>query len=98
VTHNTVEQFVGDPVGVFRGERDQAVSANSPYTRKVRVVAMETRLDCKMEIVDVAVSPVAPNADDEKHNPIGKIPAPSVKGMDLFDSPTKSSEVWPNSQ
>jgi hypothetical protein len=30
VTHNTVEQFVGDPVGVFRGERDPAVLANVP--------------------------------------------------------------------
>ena len=27
------------------------------------------------------------NADVDKHNPIGKIPALSVKGMDLFDSP-----------
>jgi glutathione S-transferase len=38
-------------------------------------------------MVNVAVSPIAPNADVEKHNPIGKIPALSVKGMDLFDSP-----------
>jgi hypothetical protein len=28
VTHNTVEQFVGEPVGVFRGERDPAVCAS----------------------------------------------------------------------
>ena len=58
-----------------------------PYARKVRVLAMETRLDRKMEMVNVAVSPVVPNADVDKHNPIGKIPALSVKGMDLFDSP-----------
>jgi glutathione S-transferase len=62
-------------------------SPGSPYARKVRVVAMETRLDRKMEMVNVAVSPVVPNADVDKHNPIGKIPALSVKGMDLFDSP-----------
>jgi hypothetical protein len=31
VTHNTVELFVGEPVGVFRGERDPAVSANVPH-------------------------------------------------------------------
>ena len=37
--------------------------------------------------VNVAVSPIAPNADVEKRNPIGKIPALSVKGMDLFNSP-----------
>jgi glutathione S-transferase len=59
----------------------------SPYARKVRVVAMETELDRHIEMVNVAVSPVAPNADVVKHNPIGKVPALSVKGMDLFDSP-----------
>jgi glutathione S-transferase len=62
-------------------------SPGSPYARKVRVVALETRLDRKMEMVTVAVSPVVPNADVVKHNPIGKVPALSVKGMDLFDSP-----------
>jgi glutathione S-transferase len=62
-------------------------SPSSPYARKVRVVAMETKLDKKMEMVNVALTPVAPNADVDKHNPIGKIPALSVKGMDLFDSP-----------
>lgn len=62
-------------------------SPGSPYARKVRVVAMETRLDKKMDMVNVALSPVAPNADVDKHNPIGKIPVLSVKGMDLFDSP-----------
>jgi glutathione S-transferase len=51
----------------------------SPYARKVRVVAIETRLDRNMEMVNVAVSPVAPNADVVRHNPIGKIPALSVK-------------------
>jgi glutathione S-transferase len=48
---------------------------------------METRLDRNMEMVNVTVSPVVPNADVVKHNPIGKVPALSVKGMDLFDSP-----------
>ena len=62
-------------------------SPGSPYARKVRVMAMETRLDRKMEMVNVVVSPVVPNADVDKHNPIGKIPALSVKGMDLLDSP-----------
>ena len=38
-------------------------------------------------MVNVALTPVAPNADVDKHNPIGKIPALSVKGIDLFDSP-----------
>src|SRR5260370_22349364 len=59
----------------------------SPYARKVRVVAIETGLDKKMELVNVVLSPVAPNADVSKHNPVGKVPALSVKGMDLLDSP-----------
>ncbi|HTR84744.1 MAG TPA: glutathione S-transferase [Reyranella sp.] len=62
-------------------------SPGSPYARKVRIVALETGLHKKMDLVNVALSPVAPNADVDKHNPIGKIPALSVKGMDLFDSP-----------
>jgi glutathione S-transferase len=62
-------------------------SPSSPYARKVRVLAIETGLDRKMELVNVALSPVAPNADVSRHNPIGKLPALSVKGLDLFDSP-----------
>ena len=62
-------------------------SPGSPYARKVRAMAIETGLDKKIDMVNVAVSPVAANADVDKHNPIGKIPARSVKGMDLFDSP-----------
>ena len=62
-------------------------SPASPYARKVRVVAIDTKLDKKIEMVNVALTPVAANADVDKHNPIGKIPALSVKGMDLFDSP-----------
>ncbi|HEY6984097.1 glutathione S-transferase [Reyranella sp.] len=62
-------------------------SPASPYARKVRVLALETGLDKKIEMVNVALSPVAPNADVDKHNPIGKIPVLSVKGIDLFDSP-----------
>jgi glutathione S-transferase len=62
-------------------------SPASPYARKVRVVALETGLDKKIEMVNVALSPITPNADVDKHNPVGKIPALSVKGMDLFDSP-----------
>ena len=62
-------------------------SPGSPYARKVRAMAIETGLDKKIDMVNVAVSPVAANADVDKHNPIGKIPALSVKGIDLFDSP-----------
>jgi glutathione S-transferase len=62
-------------------------SPSSPYARKVRVLALEAKLDKKIDMVNVALTPVAPNADVDKHNPIGKIPALSVKGIDLFDSP-----------
>ena len=62
-------------------------SPASPYARKVRIVAIETGLDKKIELVNAALTPIAPNPDVDKHNPIGKIPALSVKGMDLFDSP-----------
>ena len=46
-------------------------SPSSPYARKVRVTALETGLDKKMETVNVTVSPIAANADVDKHNPIG---------------------------
>jgi glutathione S-transferase len=62
-------------------------SPSSPYARKVRVLALETKLDKKIDMINVALTPIQPNADVDKHNPIGKIPALSVKGMDLFDSP-----------
>jgi glutathione S-transferase len=62
-------------------------SPASPYARKVRITALEAKLDKKIEMVNVVLTPVAANADVDKHNPIGKIPALSVKGMDLFDSP-----------
>ncbi|MBM3651052.1 MAG: glutathione S-transferase family protein [Alphaproteobacteria bacterium] len=62
-------------------------SPASPYARKVRVAALETGLDKKIEPINVALTPTVPNADVDKHNPIGKIPVLSVKGMDLFDSP-----------
>jgi len=62
-------------------------SPGSPYARKVRIVAMETGLDKKIEMTNAVLTPIAPNADVDKHNPIGKVPALSVKGMDLFDSP-----------
>ena len=54
---------------------------------RCRVLALETKLDKKIDMINVALTPVQPNADVDKHNPIGKIPALSVKGMDLFDSP-----------
>ncbi len=62
-------------------------SPSSPYARKVRIVSIEAKLDKKIELVNVVLTPVASNADVDKHNPVGKVPALSIKGMDLFDSP-----------
>jgi len=49
-------------------------SPASPYVRKVRVVAIETGLMNRIELAQVAVSPVDANADVSANNPIGKIP------------------------
>lgn len=58
-------------------------SLASPYTRKVRVVLAEKKIDCDLEIVDVgpAENPV------NSHNPLGKVPALVLDdGTALFDS------------
>ncbi len=58
-------------------------SLTSPYTRKVRIVLAEKRIECDMELVDVAPSENPVNA----HNPLGKIPTLVLDdGTALFDS------------
>jgi glutathione S-transferase len=58
-------------------------SGFSPYTRKVRIVLLEKKIDCDMETVDVAPSENPVNA----HNPLGKVPALVLDdGETLFDS------------
>ena len=55
----------------------------SPYSRKVRVVLTEKKIDCEMQMVDVAPAdnPVNP------HNPLGKIPTLVLDdGTALYDS------------
>ena len=55
----------------------------SPYTRKVRVVLAEKRIECEMEMVDVQPidNPV------NQYNPLGKIPAMILDdGTALYDS------------
>jgi len=55
----------------------------SPYTRKVRVVLAEKKIECEMEIVDVAPSDNPVN----QHNPLGKIPTLLLDdGTALYDS------------
>lgn len=58
-------------------------SLASPYTRKVRVVLAEKKIECDLELVDVqpAENPVNP------HNPLGKIPTLVLDdGSAIFDS------------
>lgn len=59
------------------------VSLASPYGRKVRIVLAEKRIDCDLELVDVARedSPVI------AHNPLGKVPTLVLDdGTALYDS------------
>jgi glutathione S-transferase len=58
-------------------------SVPSPYTRKVRIVLAEKKIDCDFEIVDVNPPENPVNA----HNPLGKVPALVMDdGSTLFDS------------
>jgi glutathione S-transferase len=58
-------------------------SLASPYTRKVRVVLAEKKIDFDMELVDVAPAENPVNA----HNPLGKIPTLVLDdGTALYDS------------
>ena len=55
----------------------------SPYSRKVRIVLAEKRIDCEVERVDVQPQDNPANA----HNPLGKIPTLLLDdGTALFDS------------
>lgn len=55
----------------------------SPYTRKVRVVLTEKKIECELELVDVQPVDNPVNA----HNPLGKIPTLVLDdGTALYDS------------
>lgn len=58
-------------------------SGFSPYTRKVRIVLLEKKIDCELETVDVAPPENPVNA----FNPLGKVPALVLDdGTTLYDS------------
>ncbi len=58
-------------------------SLASPYTRKVRIVLAEKKIECEMELVDV--NPVENPVNN--HNPLGKIPTLLLDdGTPLYDS------------
>ena len=58
-------------------------SLASPYTRKVRIVLVEKKIECDLELADV--NPV--DNPVNKHNPLGKVPSLVLDdGTALFDS------------
>ncbi|TXL74508.1 glutathione S-transferase [Vineibacter terrae] len=62
-------------------------SPTSPYVRKVMVLAIEAGLDKKIDKETVATTPVAPNRDLAKTNPLVKVPSLRAEGLSLYDSP-----------
>ena len=62
-------------------------SPPSPYVRKVRVLAMETGLMDDIELAEVTITPVGPDAELCADNPIGKVPTlVRDDGGALYDS------------
>ncbi len=58
-------------------------SLASPFTRKVRIVLAEKKIDCELQLVDVQPVDNPVNA----HNPLGKIPTLLLDdGTPLYDS------------
>jgi glutathione S-transferase len=58
-------------------------SLASPYTRKVRVVLAEKKIECELEVADVQPVENPVNA----HNPLGKVPTLVLgDGTALYDS------------
>ena len=63
------------------------VNPASPFARKVRIVARESKTLERLQEVETAVSPVAPNSDLAAANPLVKIPALILDdGTALYDS------------
>ena len=59
----------------------------SPFVRKVRMVAQERNLTDQIELIDVTITPVSPDASVASSNPICKIPSLQLSdGTSLFDS------------
>lgn len=62
-------------------------SPASPFVRKVRVLAIECGLDRNIELKPVTVSPVNPNPEVARENPLVKVPALVLDdGTALYDS------------
>ncbi len=62
-------------------------SPASPYVRKVRVLVMETGLMDDIELANVTITPVGPDAELCADNPLGKVPTlVRDQGGALYDS------------
>lgn len=63
------------------------INPASPFARKVRIAARELRMTGRIEEIATSVSPVLPNADLARVNPLMKIPALILDdGTTLYDS------------
>jgi len=63
-------------------------SPTSPFVRKVMVAALETGLIDRIEKVPTTVTPIKPNDDVARDNPLVKVPALTTDdGLVLYDSP-----------
>jgi glutathione S-transferase len=63
------------------------INKASPFARKARIVAREAGLTGRVEEIETTVSPVAPNEDLARENPLVKIPALVTDGGELlYDS------------
>src|SRR5213083_1761191 len=70
-------------VGIIARHMKLLASLASRYTRKVRVVLAEKKIECELELVDV--NPVENPAN--AHNPLGKVPTLVLDdGTALYDS------------
>lgn len=62
-------------------------SAPSPFCRKIKVILHETGLIDQVELAQVTNTPIAPEAENYSHNPLGKIPTLiRDDGPALYDS------------
>jgi len=62
-------------------------SPTSPYVRKVLIVAHETGMASRLEVVNGSGTPLAPHAETIAVNPLGKVPCLlRDEGPALFDS------------
>src|SRR5579859_2529987 len=63
-------------------------SPTSPFVRKVMVAAMETGLIDRIQKVPSSVTPIKPNDDVARENPLVKVPSLTTDdGLVLYDSP-----------